>query len=447
MTSLRTGTALAIALATGLAFGTTAAQAGGAHEGEQLYPVLTYRTGPYAPSGIPFLGGLHAYIRYVNEVEGGVNGVKIYTPECETAYSIERGIECYERFKHGYEGAPTAIFQPHSSGLDAALLDKARQDHVPVFGPGGGQAIAFEGRVFPYSFPLVFDYWSEASIVVQYIADRAGGYDKLKGVKLATLYHDSGYGRDTIEPLAILAKKYGFEDIQIPVPHPGEQQQTQWQQIKQANADWVFLRGWGVMNPVAIKTAARVGFPVDHIIGDIWSGSEEDVRPAGAVAKGYLAITPFPAGSNFEIHQKLKKYILDKGLSDLKDPKSFGSVYYNSGVDEAIIAVEAIRTAQAHFGVHPINGEEAQWGLEHLDLSEKRIAELGATGLEQPLKLSVKDHEGGGAGKVLQWDGEKWNVVSDGWVKSDRDLLLPLIYERAEAYAKEKGIALRDATN
>ena len=149
MTGLRTGAALGIALAASLMLGTTAAQAGGAHEGEQLYPVLTYRTGPYAPSGIPFLGGLHDYIRYVNEVEGGVNGVKIYTPECETAYSIERGIECYERFKHGYEGAPTAIFQPHSSGLDAALLDKARQDHVPVFGPGGGQAHAFEGRVFP----------------------------------------------------------------------------------------------------------------------------------------------------------------------------------------------------------------------------------------------------------------------------------------------------------
>jgi branched-chain amino acid transport system substrate-binding protein len=56
------------------------------------------------------------------------------------------------------------------------------------------------------------------------IASRVGGYDKLKGQKIVTLYHDSGYGRDTIEPLGILSKKYGFEDIQIPVPHPGEQQ-------------------------------------------------------------------------------------------------------------------------------------------------------------------------------------------------------------------------------
>ena len=30
-------------------------------------------------------------------------------------------------------------------------------------------------------------------------------------------------------------------------------------------------------------------FPPHHIIGDIWSGSEDDTRPAGAAAKGYLA--------------------------------------------------------------------------------------------------------------------------------------------------------------
>ncbi len=48
---------------------------------------------------------------------------------------------------------------------------------------------------------------------------------------------------------------------------------AQWRQIRQANPDWVFLRTWGVSTPVAVKTAARFGFPVDHIIGDIWASS------------------------------------------------------------------------------------------------------------------------------------------------------------------------------
>jgi branched-chain amino acid transport system substrate-binding protein len=412
--------------------------------GQQLYPLFTYRTGPYAPSFIPFGAGNIDYLRYINEVEGGVDGVKILVQECETAYTIERGIECYERYKNGYKGALTAAIYPHSSGLDVALTDKARIDKVAIVSPGGGQNIATAGRVFPYLYPLIFDYWSEAQIIVDYIAKQAGGYDKLKGTKIATLYHDSGYGRDTIEPLGILAKKYGFEDIQIPVPHPGEQQQAQWQQIKRAGADWVFLRGWGVMTPVAIKTAARVGFPANKIIGDIWSGSEDDARPAGDAAKGYLAVSVFPPGVNYPVLETLKKKILDTGKSDLKDKSKFGTVYYNYGVIEAITFVEALRVGHKKFGNRPLTAEEGRWALENLNIDDKRLAELGAKGLISPLKTTPDNHKGESiAAKIIQWDGKGWLTKND-WITADSTLFAPVIKAKAAAYAKEKSIALRD---
>ena len=71
---------------------------------------------------------------------------------------------------------------------------------------------------------------------------------------------------------------------ELAVADPGNEQSAQWRQVRQANPDWVFLRTWGVSTPVAVKTAARFGFPVDHIIGDIWASSSEDVLPAGAAA-------------------------------------------------------------------------------------------------------------------------------------------------------------------
>ena len=162
-----------------------------------------------------------------------------------------------------------------------------------------------------------------------------------------------------LEALKLLAEKYGFENIQIPVADPGNEQSAQWRQIRQVNPDWVFLRTWGVSTPVAVKTAARFGFPVDHIVGDIWASSSEDVLPAGAAAKGYLALTPYPAGTDFEIHKRLKQYILDKGKSDLKDLKNFGSVYYNSGLVNAAVAVEASAAAGAVSAavVRPAAGE------------------------------------------------------------------------------------------
>ena len=112
----------------------------------------------------------------------------------------------------------------------------------------------------------------------------------------------------------------------------------------------MFLRTWGVSTPVAIKTAARFGIPADHIIGDVWASSEEDVIPAGNAAKGYLALTPYPAGTGFEISQKLKDHIIDTGKSDLRDTSAFGSVYYNSGLVDALISVEIVRQVRERLG-------------------------------------------------------------------------------------------------
>jgi len=400
---------------------------------EQFFPLATYRVGAYASSGIPVWAGMIDYLRYINEVEGGINGVKLVWQECETEWTAEKGIECYERFKNGLNGAPAAY----------ALADKAAADKIPLITLGYGRTEATDGSVFPYNFPVMLTFYSEASAVVNYIAEREGGFDKLKGKKIATVYHDSAYGRETQGPLALLAEKYGFENVQIPVADPGNEQSAQWRQVRQAKPDWVFLRTWGVSTPVAIKTAARFGFPVERIVGDIWASSDEDVLPAGEAGKGYLALTPYPGGAGFEIHRKIKEHILDQGKSDLKDPKSFGSVYYNSGLVNAAIAVEAIRAGQAKFGQRPLTGDEGRWGLEHLNVDEARLKAIGFAGLMQPLRLSCSDHEGGGAAKVQQWDGAKWNLLTD-WVQADRQTLRPLIEAKAAAYAKEKGVTPRD---
>jgi branched-chain amino acid transport system substrate-binding protein len=410
---------------------------------EQYLPLFTYRVGPYAPSGVSVWAGFLDTIRYVNEVEGGINGVKIVTEECETGWLAEKGVECYERLKAGKNGSPVPLVHPWSAPISYALTDKVTADKIPMITINYGRTEATDGATFPWNFPIMLTFYSQASGIINFIAQKEGGFDKLKGKKIVTLYHDSAYGRETIDPLALLAKKYGFENIQIPNPHPGNEQSAQWQQIRQAKPDWVYLRGWGVQTPVAIKTAARVGFPADRIIGDIWSSSEDDVIPAGDAAKGYLAVTTYPAGTDFPIHKKLKEFVLDKGKSDLKDPSRFGTVYYNSGIVQAIVTIEALRTAQAKFGNRAVNGEEGRYGIENLNIDDKRLEELGVKGLLQPLKLSCRDHEGGGALRVQQWDGVKWTPVSD-WIQADREALRPLIDQKAAAYAKEKGVTPRD---
>src|SRR5690606_12003041 len=69
-------------------------------QNEQFIPRLVYRTGPYAPNGIPFANGAADYLNLINERDGGINGVKIVTEVCETGYATDKGVECYERPKN-----------------------------------------------------------------------------------------------------------------------------------------------------------------------------------------------------------------------------------------------------------------------------------------------------------------------------------------------------------
>ena len=409
----------------------------------QYFPLQSYRVGPYAAGGTGFFGGFIDYMQMINLRDGGVNGVKLAWSECETEFAVEKGIECYERLKKGLNGAPAAATNPLSVGIAYATIERSGVDKLPLITINHGRTDSTDGRVFPYIFPLQLNPYSEVSAIVNYIGTQSGGLDKLKGKKIVTLYHGSPYGKETIPVLDILAKKYGFEMNHIEVPHPGNEQQSQWLQIRRAKPDWVILRGWGVMNPVALKNAQKVGFRSDHIIGNIWSNSEDDAAPAGDAAKGFISITTHPSGTNFPVLQDIDKYVVKAGKGNLADPNRFGNVYYNLGVVNGILNVEAIRIAQAKYGKRPLTGEETRWGFENINIDDARLKQLGATGLLQKLKLSCSDHEGGGAVRFQQWDGKQWKVISD-WVQADRGLLRPIIEESSIKYAKEKGITVRD---
>lgn len=414
--------------------------------GEQYFPLQSYRVGPYAAGGTGFFGGFIDYLRLINERDGGIQGVKLTWSECETEYVVERGVECYERLKKGFNGAPAAATNPLSVGIAYATLERSTTDKIPLITINHGRTDSTDGRVFPYVFPLQLNPYSEVSAIINYVAEREGGAEKLAGKKIVTLYHGSPYGKETQPVLDILAKKYNFDIKHLEVPHPGNEQQSQWLEIKRWQPSWVILRGWGVMNPVAIKTAAKVGFPVDHLIGNIWSNSEEDVRPAGGVGKGFISITTHPSGTDFPVIQEIKKFVVDKGNGNLQDAKRFGSVYYNLGVINGILNVEAVRNAQEKFGKRPLTGEETRWGFENLNIGEARLKELGALGLLQQIKLSCEDHEGGGRVRFQQWDGDKWVLISD-WVGADRKLLRPLIEASARKYAQEKNVPVRDCSS
>src|SRR5690242_5149576 len=416
----------ALACATSLAFMPMAANAQ-----DSIYvPLLSYRTGPFAVSGAPIMSGMADYLNMLNERDGGINGVKVIVEECETGYDTKKGLECYEQVKSKHP----IVMNPYSTGITLPLIPKAALDKIPILSMAYGLSASADGTTFPWVFNPPATYWDGASMFVAYAGQQEGGLDKLKGKKLGLVYLDAPYGKEPIPVLEALAKDYGFELKLYPVPAAEMQNQSsQWLNIRRDRPDWLYLQGFGAMNPTAVKEAAKINFKMDHLIGNWWAGGDDDARPAGDGAKGYLSLDFNQVGTNYKVIQDILKYVVDKGKS--QTPKDrVGENFYNRGVLNSIIIAEGIRNAQKVSGKKQITGEDMRRGMETLNISAARLKEMGAEGFAAPMKVTCEDHNGHNAAYMAKWDGTKWTKGSD-WIEPLKDKVEPLIQSAAKEYA------------
>lgn len=407
---------------------------------EQFFPVLVYRTGAYAPNGVPFANGYVDYLKLTN-ARGGINGVQIIWEECETGYATDRGVECYERLK-GKNGGAT-VFQPLSTGITFALTEKAPIDKIPLITAGYGRSESQDGGVFKWNFPLMGTYWVAADVLIQHLGKLEGGLANLKGKKIALVYHDSPFGKEPIPLLQERAAMHGFQLSLLPVAHPGVEQKATWLQIRQQRPDYVLLWGWGVMNSTALKEAQAVGYPREKMYGVWWAGAEPDVKDVGMGAKGYNAIMmQHGAEKNSAVVKEILQKLHDKGQGT-GPREEVGDVLYMRGLISAMLAVEGVKRAQERFGKGKVmTGEQVRWGLENLDLTQAKLDALGFKGVMRPISTSCADHMGAAWARIHTWDGTKF-VWSSDWYQADEQILKPMVRAAADKYAAEKKLQRR----
>lgn len=402
-----------------------------------VFPSLSYRTGPYAAGGIPFADGYADYFTMLNERDGGIGGVMARVLECETGYNTEKGVECYESTK----GEGSLVYQPLSTGITYQLIPKATADDIPIHSMGYGRTSAKNGSVFSHVFNYPANYWDGASGAVNYLLESNGG--DISGKKIALVYHNSAYGKEPIRTLEGLAEKHGFELKLLPVDHPGQEQKSQWLQIRRERPDFVLMWGWGVMNQVAVQEAANIRFPMENFIGIWWSGSENDVLPAGDAANGYKALTFHGVGSDFPIFDDIQKYVVDAGKAAGAGDQ-VGTVLYNRGLYAAMLAAEAAKKAQEIHGTGEITPAMMRDGMEALEVTEAKMTELGLPGFGPSFSVSCDNHGGDALVGVTQWDAsaKTWSLISD-FKATDGEIIGPLIDADSTAFASENGIAPR----
>lgn len=349
--------------------------------------------------------GQQDYLRLVN-AQGGIDGHMIDIVVRDTGNEPQRGIEAYNRARE--DGAVLVDFL--STPVSRANVNRVLEDEVVMITPLHGRGDASHGETFPYVFPLMATYWSQAAVLIDYIEEHDGG---IEGKNIAHVYIDSPFGREPVPVLEELSERLNFNLRTFPYPSPGTEQSAVWSDIRRYRPDNVIIWGAGGGQPVSIREAIRNGIPVEDVLSVVWL-AETDMevvgRDRGVGVKRFEAVA---TGRDHPIIQDIldEVYAEDNGSGP---EERVGTTYYNIGAATMAVAAEGMRIAMEEFGP-PMTGDKLRRGIESID-------DFDAQGMMPPVSFSEEDHQGGGYGRVSQWTGEEWEPVSD-WTAAFQDIV------------------------
>src|SRR5262249_18401900 len=156
-------------------------------------------------------------------------------------------------------------------------------------------------------------YWSMNTAKIRFIGQRLGGMEQLKGRKIAHVYADNDFGRETLAILDTQAAHYGFAVQHLAVQPPGLDQKATWLRVKVAQPDWVILRTGGGSTTTALQEAAQAGVPRDKIVGGGATCVEPEMVRAGAAAIGFICGTWYGIGRDFPLIQDILTHVYVRG--------------------------------------------------------------------------------------------------------------------------------------
>jgi len=381
-----------------------------AQQKEVLIGMQCDRTGATQITGVVLCPAMHDYYDLIN-AGGGVDGYTIKADEIDNEYKVPQAVEAYQR--HKQEGA--VLMTLYGTPMTVALNQRLEEDKIPTTSPGFGISAAADGTRYPYLFPIAATYWSQGAAAVQFVKDKLGG--NLKGKKIAYIFYDNPAGHEPLPIVDELQKREGFELRTFAVPPPGVEVGAQILDITQRyRPDFVIAHLFGRSPAAAIKAFKSNGYPLSKVVGLVWASSEADIDAAGGfgVAEGYHAMQFAGAGDDYPVRQQIKAMYKKEGKEPL-DLMDKNTVYYNRGLLQAAVHVEAIRNALKATGGKPPTGPDVKKGLE-------QIRDFTLGGLVPPLEITPTDHEGGGWVQIFQVKGGKFVKETD-WMRAYRDVV------------------------
>jgi branched-chain amino acid transport system substrate-binding protein len=219
------------------------------------------QSGTYGAAYAPVLAGMEAYFSYVNAEEGGFCGRQIVFKAEDDGYDPAKSVGVVRKLVE--EDEVYAIIGGLGTDTHSAVWDYLNELGVPdLWIMSGAHKFGSEPEKYPWSVPLLPDYYVEGTIFGKYISEN------LSGKKVGILYQNDDFGKDELAGLKNgldpekneLVSEQSYEITAVDI-------RPQVTNLKDAGAEMVV----GACSPghclQAIKEAARMDWDPQFFLG------------------------------------------------------------------------------------------------------------------------------------------------------------------------------------
>jgi branched-chain amino acid transport system substrate-binding protein len=320
-------------------------------------------SGPSAPTTGPAFSSLMDSYRYINEVEGGIDGIKIKLVWADDKYDAATAAIAYKRLRDRHH--PILWVPMGDDMLLVAVKDMFQRDRTPVL-----HSWAFIPELFQPPGMIFSMCGSQANVftgLARWVLQdwkASGGTGR---PKLAHLHWDIPYGNASRDGGGYeWAEQHGVDIIDRTYPPMALDLRPHLLDLKDKGADYIYMSGMVTDATLLIRDARATGLwdEIKFVIDAVAEAYTALLPIVGEDAEGLYQVTmeePWTAGPEVAKAQRIQAKIREwAGLS----PSRIDFAY--TAALKAILTA-LIRQAVADVGYENLNGEAMYNALLKLD--------------------------------------------------------------------------------
>jgi branched-chain amino acid transport system substrate-binding protein len=338
-------------------------------------------TGPASSWGQFHAKGHKDYVRYVNEVKGGVGGNKIDLTVVDHAYKVPEAIKYVKKFCTSDKMEMIATWDAGSGIMCKPVIQRYKVPNINYSTYQGILKAPVDYAYLPFG-----SYVMDSQAVLEYIRTIHEGRE---APKVGLLTYNNAYGKSIHDPSKEYAAEHGINIVGIEqFPPKTLDLNTELLRLKEAGAEYIFMQCLPSAIIMALKSADRVNF--DGLFFGTWTSTDPDFFPRGKGVIRDRMHMEFPGCLPGDGTEGIK--LLQAMWKRYKTVEKFDASYWE-GVVVGSLMVRAFERAHEKFGA--VDSETVNDALETF-----RDEDFG--GLMPNVTYTKDDHSASFKGRIVK---------------------------------------------